>query len=104
VCNELRNVNPWRDEKKKLRRRYNREFKISVVTELQGGKSSAKKPANRGFIRVYHPGGEMNLQRTLKKHLAVMESPANMRRGLLNWRGCLGNSMPRMNFLQSLYR
>jgi transposase-like protein len=85
---------------KKLRQRYNREFKISVVTELEGGKSSAQIAREQGI----HPSppsrwrDEYNMHRTLKKHLAVMESPANMRRGLLNWRGCLGNSMPRMNF------
>jgi transposase len=34
---------------KKLRRRYNREFKLSVITELEGGKSSVQIAREQGI-------------------------------------------------------
>jgi transposase-like protein len=42
---------------KKTRRRYDRAFKISVVAELESGKSPAQIATDRGFIRVSHPEG-----------------------------------------------
>ena len=45
---------------KKTRRRYDREFKISVVAELESGKSVAQIARRMGFIQVSHPDGEMS--------------------------------------------
>ena len=38
---------------KKIRRRYDRDVKISVLTELEAGKLLAQRPANMASIRVF---------------------------------------------------
>jgi len=42
-----------------LWRRYGQESKIPVVPELERGKPPAQIAPNRGFIRVFHPDGEI---------------------------------------------
>ncbi|MDD4652413.1 MAG: hypothetical protein PHQ34_09295 [Methanothrix sp.] len=45
---------------KKTRRSYDREFKLSVIAELEVASLLFRLPASRGFIRVFHLDGEMN--------------------------------------------
>ena len=40
--NELSSINPWRFVEEKLRRRYDRESKISVMAEIENGKPVAQ--------------------------------------------------------------
>jgi hypothetical protein len=35
-------------------------FQISIIAELEGGKTLLKSPASTAFIPVFHLGGEMN--------------------------------------------
>lgn len=64
---------------KKTRRRYDREFKISVVAELESGKPVAQISASMGFIQVSHPGGEMSWLKIPKWHLAATETSTRIR-------------------------
>lgn len=51
---------------KRTRRRYDREFKISIVAELEGGKPLLRLP-RAWHPPVFHPGGELNWLKILKR-------------------------------------
>jgi transposase len=70
---------------KKMRRRYDREFKISVVAELVGGKPPAQIAREHGI----HP----SLPSRWRDELAE-----NPRRRSLNLRGCSARLMQRTSF------
>ena len=83
---------------KKTRRRYDREFKISVVAELEVANLSLRSLASIASILAYLPDGEMSWPRILKKRLVVTEISIRTKQGLRNLRDCLARLMPRSSF------
>ena len=83
---------------KKTRRRYDRAFKISVVAELESGKSLAQIAREHSIHPACPLGGEKSWPRIPKKRLAVMETSTRTRQGLQNLRGCSAKLMPRSSF------
>jgi transposase len=49
VTNELSDADSWRDIHEETRRRYDRELKISIVAELEGGKTPAQIAREHGI-------------------------------------------------------
>jgi hypothetical protein len=85
---------------KKTRRRYDRAFKISVVSELESDNPLAQIAASITSIRPYPHGGEMSRPRILKRRSVGTEISTRTKRGLPNWRDCSENLIPRAFRLQ----
>ena len=85
---------------KKTRRRYDRDFKISVLAELDAGKPLAQVAREYGI----HPSLPCRWKTELaenpqkKKHSEVTEISTKIRQGLQNWNGFLAKPMLKLNF------
>jgi len=84
---------------KKTRRRYGRDFKISIVAGLEGG----KPPAQIAREHCIHPSLPTRWREELaenpeKAYSAAMARGTSTRQGLQSLKGCLARLMPRTSF------
>jgi transposase-like protein len=83
---------------KRIRRRYDRDFKISIVAELEGGKPPAQIAREHGIHPAFLLVGERNWPRIPRKRSAAMARGTSMRQGLQSLKGCWVRLMPRTSF------
>ena len=79
--NELSNANSWRGSHEKDQRRFDGEFRISVVAELESGKPLAQIAREYGIHPGFPTGGEMNWPRIPlpQDRSAVLARPRGLR-------------------------
>lgn len=88
----------------KARRCYDREFKISEVTELESGKPLAQIAREQGIHPSLLFDGAMNSPRIPKERTALIATGASTKPGSTSLRGCEGRLLPRTSFKKKSLR
>ena len=83
---------------KKIRRRYDRDFKISVLTELEAVKPLAQIAREYGIHPSLPCRWKAELAENPEKAFKGNGTKYKMRRRLQNWKGFWARLTPKLNF------
>lgn len=94
---------PNRGGMEKTRRRYNQNFKISVIAELGADKPLLRMPENMASIRALLADGRQSWPKIPNKHSEATEIGTKIRRRLQNCRGLTARLMPNLISQNSIH-